>query len=334
MRSGTSSADNGRFILSIRFSLPALVLICVHFTAAAQQHANDVSQAELAEYRSLNDKETRLPEYKDSVEMLYAKIRQLHYINSSRERNGSPPVELDILASRAANRMASEAAQVGFQGHWNTRGEKPYHRFSFAGGLSHVSENAAAVHTTGKFDQSIGTIEKYMRDSHDRFMAEKPPHDGHWQTVLDPVHTAVGIGAAITTQNFRYYEEYVDRYLNFLSYTKSLSTGESTTITVKPLLSRYLLQAVIVYYEAPLKPLTPAQINSRGSYPDFSQDVVTKLWPFDLEKSADGSYSFKLSFKKEGLYYVQMYLGTQAFTGGSFTTSGKIQASGLVLRVE
>ena len=55
-----------------------------------------------------------------------------------------------------------------------------------------------------------------MRDSHDRFMAEKPPHDGHRQAVLDPVHTAVGIGAAITTQNFRYYEEYVDRYLDFL----------------------------------------------------------------------------------------------------------------------
>ena len=74
-----------------------------------------------------------------------------------------------------------------------------------------------------------------------------------------------------------------------------------------------------------LKPLTPAQINSRGSYPDFSQDVVTKLWPFDLEKSADGSYSFKLSFKKEGLYYVQMYLGTQAFTGGSSRHQGRFR---------
>ena len=51
-------------------------------------------------------------------------------------------VKLDILASRVANKMCREAAENNFIGHWNLAGEKPYHRYAFAGGYDHVSENA------------------------------------------------------------------------------------------------------------------------------------------------------------------------------------------------
>ena len=45
---------------------------------------------------------------------------------------------LDILASRVANMQSREAAANRFSGHWNMRGEKPYHRYAFAGGVDHV----------------------------------------------------------------------------------------------------------------------------------------------------------------------------------------------------
>lgn len=68
----------------------------------------------------------------------------LSYINRSRDRYKAQPLKLDILASRVANKQSKGAAEKGFSGHWNTAGEKPYHRYAFTGGVDHGAENAAS----------------------------------------------------------------------------------------------------------------------------------------------------------------------------------------------
>jgi len=153
-----------------------LTLIVGLLSTCIAQQTEKVPKEIFKKYKALNDQEKKLLEYKDSDEMLRAKLIQLNLINQSRKKYNAPPVALDILASRVANKMSKEAAENDFRGHWNLRGEKPYHRYAFAGGFDHVSENAAARWTEGTFDQTIETHQKFMRDLHLNFMNEKKPY--------------------------------------------------------------------------------------------------------------------------------------------------------------
>ncbi|HOV64760.1 MAG TPA: CAP domain-containing protein, partial [Spirochaetia bacterium] len=164
-----------------------------------------VSEEEFTEYKALNEAEERLGEYKDSDEALRYKLLMLSYINRSRDRYKAQPLALDILASRVANKQSKEAAEKGFSGHWNTAGEKPYHRYAFAGGVDHVAENAASYWSSVAIDPA--TVLDLMHQCHDRFMAEQAPNDGHKKNVIEKRHTHVGLGFYLTGSNFRYYEE-------------------------------------------------------------------------------------------------------------------------------
>ena len=289
-------------------------------------------------YSILNDAETRYAEYKDSDDMLKVKLLQLEYINKSRTAFGAPPVALDILASRVANRMAKEAAEEGFSGHWNTRGEKPYHRYAFAGGLDHVSENAAALSSTQTLASGLGDFLANMRGSHDSFMAEVAPQDGHKRNCIDVEHNFVGLGCWIDKNRFRYYEEFIDRYLEFVDVRHFVSPGEGFTIRARPLSSDQFVFFLIAYYEAFPGPMSPAEINARGSYPDYTDTTAFMMAPWELERDeSTGTFDIPLKFDDRGLYYLHIYLSDTEFDPAStvsVSTEGRIQASGLVIRVE
>lgn len=284
------------------------------------------------EYRALNEKEVRYAEYKDSDEMLIAKLVQLNHINKSRAEYDAPPVRLDILASRVANRISKEACEQGFEGHWNTRGEKPYHRYAFAGGVDHISENVYAMWTSAILDPSTENYVDFMHKGHDGFMAEKAPYDGHKRNCIDPHHNFVGIGCYMTSHRFRYYEEFIDRYVDFIDVRKKVNTGQEFSITLKPITPTKHICAVIVYYEPFPEPMTPAEINETTSYPDFTSDVELSLGPWDISVEQEtGNCRIPMKFSRKGLYYVQIYLSDEEHRGSAFTTEGKIRASGLVI---
>jgi hypothetical protein len=96
------------------------------------------------------------------------------------------------------------------------------------------------------------------------------------------------------------------------------------------------LYFVIIYYEKYPQPLTPAQINRKGSYEDFSRDVYQKIYPWELSRFRHGSsYKIPLTFSKEGLYYIQAYYDKKEFTSPvSFNTEGRTPFSGIVIRVK
>jgi uncharacterized protein YkwD len=289
--------------------------------------AGDVSAA--------NQSETRYSEYRDSEDMLRLKLAQLDYINKSRKKYGAPPVALDILASRVANRMAKEAVRGGFTGHWNMRGEKPYQRFSFAGGTDHVSENAAASWSSAAFDAGGQSYARLMREAHDNFMAEAAPNDGHKRNCINPVHNYVGIGVYLEGGQFRYYEEFIDRYLEFTNVETRLAVNEETFLTVKPLRIGDIAYALIVYYEALPAPMTPAQINRMGSYPDFTNSTALQIWPWELEKYRSGNvYKIPVKFGKPGSYYANVFISDKPYSRTHASTADKIQASGVVFIVK
>ena len=286
-------------------------------------------------YRELNRSEERLAEYRDSDEMLKLKLQQLELINSSRRKHNAPPVKFDILASRVANSISREAAINAYVGHWNMKGEKPYQRYSLAGGVDHVAENASGVSTTGSFNQSPASILELMEESHQAFMAEKKPADGHKQTVINKLHNYVGLGVYITETEFRYYELYIDRYYTFGPVPDRVSPGESVSIYCHPGKGVYI-NLVMVYYEKAPSAMKPREISSRPYYNDFTESIAHEIAPWDCDamRDSEGGYKMQFKFDRPGDYYVQIYSsGSPYKSGDRFSTEGKLQASGVVIRV-
>jgi uncharacterized protein YkwD len=303
-------------------------------TAAVLQKTGPNDQGHMDYYRSLNDKETRLIEFKDDDKALQLKVAQLDIINKSRKKFRVKPVQLDILASRVANKMCMEAAENKYISHWDMAGEKPYHRYAFAGGYDHISENAFGEWTTGWYDNSSTTVLKMMKDGHESFMAERAPANGHKKNVIDISHNYVGIGFYLTKNQFRYYEEFIDRYLEFENIPASLNVNEAGSISFKTDGSCFPYFITIYREDFPL-PLKPEQLNKKGSYSDFSNQQYLNIPAWDIARQKNGnSYTIPLMFTKEGLYYIQVFIDKREITTPvKLSTNGRTIASGIVIKV-
>jgi hypothetical protein len=259
---------------------------------------------------------------------------QLQLINESRKKYNAAPVKLDILASRVANKMCNEAAANDYTGHWNLNGEKPYHRYAFAGGNDHVSENAYGEWMSEEYDTSDISISNLMKSGHNIFMAEKAPADGHKKNIIDKTHNFVGIGICIDGSQFRYYEEFIDRYYTFENIPQTLKINEPGSITVTTDGQNYL-NYIIIYWEKIPQPLKVAQLKKTGSYDDYTNEQYLSIPAWELVKFRNGNtYTIPLKFSKEGLFYIQIYQDKKEITKPeSISTKGKIQASGIVIKV-
>jgi hypothetical protein len=285
-------------------------------------------------YKRLNDNETRLTGFKDDDEALKMKLVQLDIINTSRKKHKAKPVDLDILGSRVANRMCREAAENKFISHWNMAGEKPYHRYAFAGGYDHVAENVFGEWTTGSYENDPSIVAELMKSGHESFMSERAPADGHKQNIINKTHNYVGIGFCLTENQFRYNEEFIDRYLEFEDIPAQVSTGEMTYITFR-CSGNYYPYFILVYREDFPRPMKPSELNRTGSYSDYSNNEYLSLTAWEVAKYKKGNaYVVPLSFKKEGLYYIQIFTDEKEITSPArLNTKGKTSYSGIVLKV-
>ena len=287
---------------------------------------------DLENYVELNEKEQRLIDFKDTEESLKLKLVQLGVINKSRMKHNALPVKLDILASRVANKMCREAAENRYIGHWNMAGEEPYLRYAFAGGYDHVSENAYGEWSSDSYN--ISQIGDLMESGHGKFMAERAPYDGHKQNIIDKSHNWVGIGFYLSGRQFRYYEEFIDRYFEFENIPDEVGIGEQFNIKVRTNGKSYLYY-LIIYRENRPHPLAPAQISKKGSYRDFTSELYKDIYAWDLSAYRNGtSYEIPLTFSKEGLYYIQIFSDNKEITKpASLNTKGKAPESGIVIKV-
>lgn len=309
-----------------------IILICLPRSILPLRTDNP-GKDDLELYKKLNDSELRLSEFKDNDESLKLKIDQLELINKSRKRNNASPVKLDILASRVANKMSKESAENEYLGHWNMAGEEPYLRYAFAGGYDHVSENAYGEWSSDSYIVSSETISYKMKTGHEKFMAERSPNDGHRVNIIDKSHNYAGIGFYLHGKQFRYYEEFIDRYLTFENIPEEVKTGNQFTITVKTDGQRFLYY-MIVYRESWPQPLTPAQISKRGSYRDYTGEITKEMAAWELSRYRNGTiYEIPLKFSGEGLYYIQIYSDKKEITKpASLNTKGKTPESGIVIK--
>lgn len=313
----------------------SFIVVLVFVFLMASQAGNASGGDALDKYTKLNDQESRLSEYKDSREILGIKLRNLKRINDDRARSGAPPVELDILASRVANMHCVEMAREEYFSHWNMKGEKPYHRYAFAGGLDHVSENIFEL-TAGQ-QLSVKDLDSMLDDAESMFMSETAGSDGHLQNIVDPAHNAVGIGIGLQKNEFRYAQEFLNRYIQFDAFNPVVDKSGKITLSGHVLPRDTGLYAALIYGET-LSPMTFEELQKSEIYNDFTDSLEISLWPWELSfDKAGGSFRLPLdlSQKKPGYYYVQLKLkkglSSIPYRGGTADTKGTFDASGIVL---
>src|SRR5512142_2948831 len=181
----------------------------------------------------------------------------LRLINADRQAHGLRPVALDPETSVMADEYCRTQIDNGTTGHFTIDGLAPYMRYSFAGGNDGISENAAAW--SASYRISDRALYGMIRRSEQAMMSERPPHDGHRRTILDPFATHVGIGLAWEHGEFRLTEEFIRRYVSWSEpLPRAASTDEPVTCAGRPA-HGYRVQAISVHYE-PAPEVMPARV--------------------------------------------------------------------------
>jgi uncharacterized protein YkwD len=202
------------------------------------------------------------PDYAESVPA--AKAELLAVINAERKAHRAPPLAYDLLGAKVGDAFCVDAARNATVGHWDLAGRAPYLRWALAGGVDNHAQNFAAERRIGfGFDEPAADL---LKKAHAAFMAETPPDDGHRRTVLDPIWTHVGIGFAVVGGEMRMTEEYSRRVLEWVELPSGrVKAGRTAEVAMK-LPRGWSVGAVEVAWEPFPKPLSRAEIASRGAY--------------------------------------------------------------------
>jgi len=187
----------------------------------------------------------------------------LDRINFDRALEGLGPVAWDEGASRVADAFCAEQIREKTTGHFLTDGLPPYARTAFAGIFGMQSENSVTWQTTA--DSFREPVESLALQGHAEMLGEKPPYDGHRQTILDPHATHVGVGYAFEKGDFRMAQEFLTRHLAWLRLERIRSRKSVLSVRGAALPGRRLV-FVTIGWEPPPARLTREQASRRRSY--------------------------------------------------------------------
>jgi uncharacterized protein YkwD len=196
-------------------------------------------------------------------------------INRDRASIGLAPVVFDDgSATRAGQAHAEDMATKGYLGHWGTDGSVPEQRFTDAGGVDMVLENASCFtdEKTRTLDRAPRIDPKNVELTEDLFFHEQPPHDGHRRNILKPWHKKVGIGVAqpaatpteIPAPCFA--QEFVDPYGLYAAAPRKLHVGDVLHVSGTILAPATFAGVGLARVDKP-EPLPVSELNRRRSYP-------------------------------------------------------------------
>ena len=244
-----------------------------------------------------------------------ARERLLQQVNGDRAAANLSALKLDELACTVANEHARDMATGTFLSHWGSDGRKPYHRYSLAGGTAAIQENCSSADDIGSV--APGNVLNDLRDMHQSMLNEKPPHDGHRKTILDPYHTHVGFGIALNSRSLRLDELYLARYIQLDNVVAEAKPGATIRVSGRLLNASHFVNEIDVFYEPLPKP--PDYFWLRVPRSVSLPDDVVRLRPRALEGMiyADGGHgdfdwdhqgrfraNVKLSRKEPGIYTI------------------------------
>lgn len=247
----------------------------------------------------------------------------LNQVNFERAEAGVRPLKLDSLACTVAEKHATEMARNNFISHWGLDGLKPYHRYSFAGGVEAIQENDGAIDTSTPIASADVPI--YLMSMHRSMHDEVAPHDGHRKAILNPVHTHVGFGYADSGFCVRLCELYVARYVSIDPYAITASPGNRIVLSGRLLEPTYSLKCIDVFYEPLPKPPDRAWLRIPRPYglPPERESLLPKLGPtYRYKDGSKGTIEMQdrgrfrapilLSRKEPGIYTAVVWIARSA----------------------
>jgi uncharacterized protein YkwD len=261
---------------------------------------------------------------------LEARLKLVAQINRDRAEAGRTPVEYSPELSAAADAHCAEMLRENYTSHWNRAGLKPYMRYAVAGLREATSENVASFWCSG-CDFGAQHLLARMLESHASFMAEKPPLDGHRQSVLDPNHTHVGIGVAYGANGMRMIELFSARHAELFPMPLQARLNAGATVSGRVSGNGLELNSISIYYEPLPEPMTLAQLKATYAYgmPDEEHTERPELMGLRtyvdgsrgrIRMGAGGRFEVPLFFWKSqpGVYTVTVWVrraNTRAFPG-------------------
>lgn len=247
----------------------------------------------------------------------------LNQVNIERAEARLTSLKLDRLACAVAEKHAVEMARNNFLSHWGLDGRKPYHRYSFAGGVEAIQENAGALNSSTPIASDEVPI--HLMSMHRSMYEETPPNDGHRKTILNPIHTHVGFGYADYGFCVRLCELYVARYVAIDPYPMKASPRDRIVLSGRLLEPSYSLESIDVFYEPPPTPPDRAWLGMPRPYglPDERESLRPRLGPtYFYEDGSKGSIELQdrgrfqvpilLSRKEPGIYTAVVWMARSA----------------------
>jgi len=200
------------------------------------------------------------------------RLRLVEVINRDRSAAGLSAVEFSADLSRAADAHCLEMLREDYTSHWNRDGWKPYLRYAAAGIRDATAENIASF-GQNDFPADLEATWGEMLAGHRRFMAEKPPSDGHRQNVLNPQHTHVGIGVAAASKGVRMMEVFAARYAQLEPLPLRARLRDALGVRGRIASRKVQFFALSVFYEPLPRPMTLLDLAATSSYglPDEEQ---------------------------------------------------------------
>lgn len=253
------------------------------------------------------------------------KAKMLAMINDERREFGLAPVALDPLASSVADALCKRQVYDRSVGHISTDGLKPYHRYSFAGGLHGITENTAAWSRATPY--TADEIETLVEESVTTMLHESPPDDGHRRAILDRHATHVGLGFAWRGGEVRIAHEFVRRYLRWTAPPpRELADGERASCSAVPA-PGWSIAAMSVHFEPAPTPLGSAAasriviydlpatrtdytpVNPAAESPIVRASRASAAAGGSLVVGRDGAFSFAIPFDHgPGIYTLVAWL--------------------------
>ena len=266
-----------------------------------------------------------------------ARERLLQQVNADRAAANLNELKLDELACTVANEHARDMAAGGFLSHWGSNGRNPFHRYGLAGGTAAVQENCSAAEDIGSV--SPASVFTDLHDMHHSMLSEKPPHDGHRRTILDPFHTHVGFGIALNSRSLRLDELYLARYVQLDPLTAEAKPGSTIRVSGRLLNASHFVNEIDVYYEPLPKPPDISWLRTPRSV-SLPDDVVRlrprvegmtyvdgKRGDFDWDHQGRFRAPVKLFRKEPGIYtivcIVRRVPSDKGFAGGQVCVVSK-----------
>ena len=245
------------------------------------------------------------------------KAAVLARINEDRARFGQPPVAWDEAASRVADAFCAHQIQERSRGHFLMDGVPPYGRMGFAGVFGINSENSVSWVTSGsRFSESTIFL---ALSGQEQMMEERPPRDGHRQTILDPEATHVGVGYAIRAGRFQMSQEFLTRRLDRVTLAAGDPLRAGVTVSGKAS-AGWRLRFVTIAREEPPRPMTREEATARTSYsypratlayvPEghVSLTVVGMATEDRVRMLPGREFVFPFAPDRPGLYTFQLYV--------------------------